>query len=338
MKKRISSADPYYKPGYLSVFPNGIDSFLTLYKASNNAATKTKHSITPVSKYITVDDHSKFPSSGILRITHPSGNGNAEVVHYGKKTSNQFHDLKRGFAGHGIYSWPAGSFVTYPVMAEHHNALKDAILKLQKKIGIKGTDDPETITSIVKAMEDKWLKPKASFRAFPKAGTSPLKVKFQNTSGGDGLKFLWDFGDGTFSTDKSPLHTYYKEGKYNVKLSMISSLGSQGMVEKAEYITVSDEEQLPFFYTKQTQGYSVETANSIGIDPTEFVLIDQTDGNITERNWFFDDGVELTENNPNIHVAKHIYNKPGTYKPSMLIRFDKEKILLATINEDIVVI
>lgn len=94
MKKRISSADPYYKPGYLSVFPNSIDNDLTLYKASNNAETRTKHSITPNSKYITVEDHSKFPPSGILRITSPSGTGNAEVIHYGKKLQINFMSCK----------------------------------------------------------------------------------------------------------------------------------------------------------------------------------------------------------------------------------------------------
>ena len=30
--------------------------------------------------------------------------------------------------------------------------------------------------------------------------------------------FTWDFGDGIFSIEKNPVHTYFVPGNYNVKL------------------------------------------------------------------------------------------------------------------------
>lgn len=45
------------------------------------------------------------------------------------------------------------------------------------------------------------------------------RVKFTNLSSGNAKSYTWDFGDGTTSTEKSPLHIYAKSGYYVVKLS-----------------------------------------------------------------------------------------------------------------------
>ena len=45
------------------------------------------------------------------------------------------------------------------------------------------------------------------------------RVKFTNLSSGKAVGYLWDFGDGTTSTEKSPLHVYQKSGTYTAKLT-----------------------------------------------------------------------------------------------------------------------
>lgn len=45
------------------------------------------------------------------------------------------------------------------------------------------------------------------------------RVKFTNLSSGKAVSYVWDFGDGTTSTEKDPLHIYDKSGYYNVKLT-----------------------------------------------------------------------------------------------------------------------
>lgn len=42
-------------------------------------------------------------------------------------------------------------------------------------------------------------------------------IKFKNTATGDFESITWDFGDGTTSTDLNPLHTYLKEGIYEIR-------------------------------------------------------------------------------------------------------------------------
>ena len=39
-------------------------------------------------------------------------------------------------------------------------------------------------------------------------------IQFTNTSTGDYLSILWDFGDGNFSSEENPIHTYAEEGSY----------------------------------------------------------------------------------------------------------------------------
>lgn len=51
-------------------------------------------------------------------------------------------------------------------------------------------------------------------------GSLPFTVQFINLSTPikDIKYFFWDFGDGTFSTEESPEHTYMEEGEYTVVL------------------------------------------------------------------------------------------------------------------------
>jgi len=80
--------------------------------------------------------------------------------------------------------------------------------------------------------------PVAAFSASPTSGKAPLKVKFTDKSAGTLTSWKWSFGDGTYSTQKNPVHTYSKAGKYTVSLSVKNSKGSNTK-NTSEYIIVS---------------------------------------------------------------------------------------------------
>ena len=61
-------------------------------------------------------------------------------------------------------------------------------------------------------------------------------VVFTNTSR-NAASYLWDFGDSTESTLKSPVHFYDSEGVYTVKLSAYSK-GKQVTSSRTEDISV----------------------------------------------------------------------------------------------------
>jgi PKD repeat protein len=71
--------------------------------------------------------------------------------------------------------------------------------------------------------------PKAEFSASPTSGPAPLTVTFADASSlgsGSITGYVWDFGDGTTSTDRNPSHTYEDYGAYTVTLTVTTSVGS----------------------------------------------------------------------------------------------------------------
>jgi hypothetical protein len=61
---------------------------------------------------------------------------------------------------------------------------------------------------------------------------TPLGVTFGTQT------FLWDFGDGIYSTLENPSHTYTKIGKYTVTLTVTDSLIGSDTESKTNYITI----------------------------------------------------------------------------------------------------
>jgi PKD repeat protein len=309
MADRISTLDKGYVTGDLSIFPEGIDSNETLYRAVNNAESVLTQSLTVTSKFIIVADASAFPESGIIRV------GN-ELIFYTERTATVFKGLKRGFAGSAVRVWLPGTRVQASVMAEHHNAVMDAVINIETDLGLKENPSSESLNGILKVLEQRFLAPKPLFRAVPRKGPPSLEVRFQNFSGGPPIRFLWDFGDGGSSVEVNPTHVYTAAGVYTVKLNMITELGGTGVAVKTDYIVVNEAESIPFFYFSP----------SIGTTSTTFTFIDQTQGNITNRYWIWDDGTNTSVNDPDEHVATHTYTKAGQYSPNLLLIFADGKI------------
>jgi len=347
---KISSYDTGYVTGDLSVFPQAYDSKYQLYEAKNNCETQLAQSLTYTAKLLVVENNDNFPSSGIIRVGPAHGQqGAAEMIYYDTKTQGVFKNIIRGFAGSRQNPWPIGSYVTGAVFAEHHNSVKDAVINIEANLGLISNPSATSLNGILKAQESKYLAPKAIFRAYPKSGPPGTKIRFQNFSTGSVIRYLWDFGDGTTSIERSPSHTYLKEGKYTIKLNIISNLGAQGISQKNNYITIDQTTIPPFFYIKPTIGISLQTATSMG-NPnmaTKFNFVDQTDGDIVQRFWVFDgsgtsngvpvEGESITETNPNIHYTSYVYDKPGKYNPSVLVLYENQKLQRSFLNENITV-
>jgi len=77
----------------------------------------------------------------------------------------------------------------------------------------------------------------ANFTATPTYGKAPLDVTFTDTSDASPVKWLWDFGDGTTSSEQNPAHLYTTAGSYDVTLRAWNDLGSDTMV-KTRYILI----------------------------------------------------------------------------------------------------
>lgn len=327
VQDRISTLDNGYTTGDLSIFPQATDTKSTLYDVRNGAETHLTQSITYGSVFLVVDDASKFPSEGLVRV-------GTELMYYGSRSNTIFRNLKRGFAGSRRDGWSSGTTVTNAVMAESHNAIKDAIINIENNLGTLLDPNPDSLNGILSGLEVKFLAPQAKFRGYPLSGAPPLAVHFQNFSGGPPIRFFWTFGDGTTSVEINPTHIYKKEGTYTVSMQMITLLGGQGIVTKTQYITVNHNLKLPLFYVNPLTGKSVATAGS---SATTFDFVDQTDGDIASRYWIWDDGENTSELDPDVHSASHVYQNVGTYSPVLLCIFTDGSLKRITLNGDITV-
>jgi PKD repeat protein len=87
-------------------------------------------------------------------------------------------------------------------------------------------DCNSTVSIIVNAGENYWYGDLACRAWFLPIITSPTyEVFFINLSSADAIAFIWDFGDGTSSTDPLAFHTYPGPGIYTVTLTTTSADG-----------------------------------------------------------------------------------------------------------------
>ncbi len=81
--------------------------------------------------------------------------------------------------------------------------------------------------------------PDAEFIAEIRQGDPPLTVRFRDFSSGSPLAWSWDFGDGTTSTEKDPVHTYALEGRYTTTLQVANAFGSDSLT-RPNHISVGN--------------------------------------------------------------------------------------------------
>jgi PKD repeat protein len=166
----------------------------------------------------------------------------------------------------------------------------------------QGTD------SIIKSRFIKvYASPQVNFSATPQSGCLPLSSKFTDLSNpGNGVikKYEWDFGDGILSTEKSPEHTYFESGNYNISLRVTNSFGCVSSLTNPGYIQISEGVKADFTNTNPA------TCN----EPATIQFSNNSSGpGIASYKWQFGDGATSTLENPS-----HTYNL-GTYTVSLIV-------------------
>ena len=77
----------------------------------------------------------------------------------------------------------------------------------------------------------------ANFSATPTTASLSEAIYFTDTSDASPIQYYWDFGDGTNSTLRNPVHAYVKAGNYPVNLTVWNDLGSDTL-SKPDFITI----------------------------------------------------------------------------------------------------
>jgi len=146
---------------------------------------------------------------------------------------------------------------------------------------------------------------KADFSATNNQGSSPLRVQFTDTSIGSGntSSFLWNFGDGTTSTERNPTHTYNRTGQYTVALTVTNPCGATNSTLKSNYVSVGNVPVADFVGTPTN-----------GLAPLDVQFTDRSQGANLSYSWDFGDGTTSTAKDP-----KHTYTAEGNYTVKLTV-------------------
>jgi PKD repeat protein len=107
----------------------------------------------------------------------------------------------------------------------------------------------------------------AVFGASVTAGLKPLAVTFTDSSTGDFVKRVWNFGDKTADSAKSVLHTFSDTGNYTVRLTVTGPGGTDSTSKNIfVYPLGADPIQLTGSYVSPTKVY-VTLSNFLSITP-----------------------------------------------------------------------
>jgi|WetSurMetagenome_2_1015567.scaffolds.fasta_scaffold18305_2 PKD repeat protein len=139
--------------------------------------------------------------------------------------------------------------------------------------------------------------PRADFIASPTSGQLPLSVQFTDLSSGIPIKWTWNFGDGTVSSERTPVHKYSTPGSYTVSLVVENKFGS-------------DKKSMPGYISAGIAPVANFAASPRdGTAPLEVHFTDLSKGQPVVWSWDFGDGMKSSEANPT-----HIYSSGGSYQ------------------------
>lgn len=148
--------------------------------------------------------------------------------------------------------------------------------------------------------------PKVDFSVDKTAAFAPLEVQFTDLSEGTGLKsWLWDFGDGAISSERSPSHEFKAEGFYSPLLT-VSGKGGVGFEKKINrIIVISTGAPVAEFSATPTAFFL----------PQAVTFSDLSEGeNISSWIWNFGDGGISAEQN-----STHTYKVSGYFTVSLIV-------------------
>jgi gliding motility-associated-like protein len=169
------------------------------------------------------------------------------------------------------------------------------------KVTLMVTDSYGCRDSISKPDSINIIKPVAKFIQSDTLICPNTTITFTNQTNGPNNIYHWDFGDNSTSDSISPLHTYLKEGKYQVKLFVSNLYGcSDSLISYINVVTTASGFLMSDTFINCPPITVNFTNTSVGFSGLE---------------WDFDDDAKSTLINPS-----HIYTEPGTYRVKLLAK------------------
>jgi PKD repeat protein len=152
--------------------------------------------------------------------------------------------------------------------------------------------------------------PQAGFSAGPTSGEALLTVDFSDQTTEPVTSWLWDFGDGTTSTSRHPVHVF-RSGTYTVTLTA-SGPGGTDTLTRVGFVQATQDSPM---VVADVPSANFRASPTKGIRPLAVDFTDASSGGLLTHSWSFGDGGTSDEVNPS-----HIYALPGVYTVSLTVR------------------
>ena len=153
-----------------------------------------------------------------------------------------------------------------------------------------------------------YASPAVQFKASATSGCFPLATQFTDLSmpgSGQIQSWQWDFGDGNFSDEQNPTHTYTAKGNFNVSLRVTNLYGCVTSKTVNNFIQLETGVKADFSHTGTRTCNAPATIRfqnkSIGTGALSYI-------------WDFGDGTTSNDANPS-----HVYTTPGNYNVSLIV-------------------
>lgn len=212
---------------------------------------------------------------------------NQSITFTDKSYSDGTHNIQQW-----IWNYGDGRSDTLLSPPFQHSYLTSGVFSVSLKVtDSKGCADSLSKTALLVISQ-----PVAAFSTNDTVSCPQKPVTFINSSTGPNLTYLWEFGDGSTSSEVNPVHQYSAEGIFSVSLSIRDTYGCTDYIFKKDYIKIV----LPVA--------SFLMSDSVSTCPPLVVNFTNTSSNALTSSWDFGDGTTSVADSPS-----HFYAIPGVY-------------------------
>ncbi|HEX6882777.1 MAG TPA: PKD domain-containing protein [Planctomycetota bacterium] len=210
----------------------------------------------------------------------------------------QFNDLST--FGVTAWAWDFGDGGSASVRDPQHVYDQPGTYTVTLAVDGPGGSDDLTLVDLITVSVPATV---ADFTADVTSGTVPLTVSFQDASTPNATSWSWDFGDGTGSLERDPVHTYLAAGLYDVSLAVTSPTGAD-LRGRPAFVEVLEPAPVAAFTGTPETGFA----------PLLVQFTDESQGPVSAWSWDFGDGTSSRDPSP-----AHPYAQPGLYSVTLTV-------------------
>lgn len=216
-----------------------------------------------------------------------------------------FFDHSESFSGEIVaWKWYFGDEQTSDQAKPVHQYAKEGVYQVTLYILTAGGCEDKVTMPVLVGDPDVSVPDCQAIFYFTQDSVHNATFQFHDLSIGDVQGRFWSFGDGTFSAESNPVHTFTSPGVYNVTLTV--KTGNCESLMAALVFTNPD-----IVYDRQCSALFVPFIVP-GTNQVFFLNLSSTD--VQAYKWNFGDGTTSSEATPG-----HTYTTPGVYEISLTI-------------------